>query len=100
MASRTMKAANYIGPYKVQVQEVEMPKLEHPDDIIVKAAICSSGLQGILQELGEGVTLLKKGDRVVMPFNVAHGRCRNCDEGKTASCTGVSPGFAGGAYAM
>jgi len=32
------------------------------------------------------------------PFNVADGRCRNCEEGKTAFCTGVNPGFAGGAY--
>lgn len=55
---------------------------------------------GIIEELGEGVTLLKKGDRVVMPFNVADGRCRNCEEGKTAFCTGVNPGFAGGAYGM
>lgn len=31
---------------------------------------------GIVEELGSGVTLLKKGDRVVMPFNVADGRCR------------------------
>lgn len=53
---------------------------------------------GVVEELGEGVTLLKKGDRVVMPFNVADGRCRNCEEGKTAFCTGVNPGFAGGAY--
>ncbi len=53
---------------------------------------------GIIEELGSGVTLLKKGDRVVMPFNVADGRCRNCEEGKTAFCTGVNPGFAGGAY--
>ncbi|KAG8422797.1 hypothetical protein J3459_010048 [Metarhizium acridum] len=53
---------------------------------------------GIVEEVGEGVTLLKKGDRVVVPFNVADGRCRNCEEGKTAFCTGVNPGFAGGAY--
>lgn len=53
---------------------------------------------GIVQEVGSGVTLLEKGDRVVMPFNVADGRCRNCEEGKTAFCTGVNPGFAGGAY--
>jgi threonine dehydrogenase-like Zn-dependent dehydrogenase len=53
---------------------------------------------GIIEQLGEGVTLLQKGDRVVMPFNVADGRCRNCEEGKTAFCTGVNPGFAGGAY--
>jgi threonine dehydrogenase-like Zn-dependent dehydrogenase len=53
---------------------------------------------GIVQEVGEGVTLLKKGDRIVLPFNVADGRCRNCEEGRTAFCTGVNPGFAGGAY--
>lgn len=44
---------------------------------------------GIIEEVGSGVTLLKKGDRVVMPFNVADGRCRNCEEGKTAFCTGI-----------
>ena len=51
---------------------------------------------GIVSELGSGVTLLKKGDRVVLPFNVADGRCLNCEEGNTAFCTGVNPGFAGG----
>jgi len=53
---------------------------------------------GIITEIGSGVTLLKKDDRVVLPFNVADGRCQNCEEGKTAFCTGVNPGFAGGAY--
>lgn len=53
---------------------------------------------GIVEQVGTGVTLLQEGDRVVMPFNVADGRCRNCEQGKTAFCTGVNPGFAGGAY--
>lgn len=46
---------------------------------------------GIVIETGSGVQHIKKGDRVVMPFNVADGRCRNCEEGKTAFCTGVNP---------
>lgn len=53
---------------------------------------------GIIEEVGSGVTLLKKGDRVVLPFNVADGRCLNCEEGNTAFCTGVNRGFAGGAF--
>jgi len=115
-----MKAVHYEGPFKVSVKEIARPKLQHPDDAIIKVTttcICGSDLHmyqgrtaaesglvfghenmGIVEELGEGVTLLKKGDRIVLPFNVADGRCRNCEEGKTAFCTGVNPGFAGGAY--
>jgi threonine dehydrogenase-like Zn-dependent dehydrogenase len=64
---------------------------------------------GVVIETGSGVSLLKKGDRVVMPFNVADRRCRNwqavpfhlllkhswtmfcSEEGRTAFCTGVNP---------
>lgn len=48
----------------------------------------SSIIVGIVIETGSGVTLLEKGDRIVLPFNVADGRCRNCEEGRTAFCTG------------
>ncbi|KAI5370470.1 Putative alcohol dehydrogenase, zinc-type, GroES-like superfamily, NAD(P)-binding domain superfamily [Septoria linicola] len=118
--ANTMKALHYDGPFKVSVRDIERPKIQHPDDVIVKvttSCICGSDLHmyegrtaaekglvfghenmGIVTEVGSGVTLLKKGNRVVMPFNVADGRCRNCEEGKTAFCTGVNPGFAGGAY--
>jgi threonine dehydrogenase-like Zn-dependent dehydrogenase len=47
MATQTMKAVNYQGPFKVSVEDVELPKLQHPDDVIVKvttAAICGSDL--------------------------------------------------------
>ncbi|KAK4694925.1 glutathione-independent formaldehyde dehydrogenase, partial [Lecanoromycetidae sp. Uapishka_2] len=122
MSSTTtaMKAVHYEKPFEVSVKEVPLPKIEHPDDAIIKvttAAICGSDLHmyqgrtaaeaglifghenmGIVDQVGSGVTLLKKGDRVVMPFNVADGRCLNCEEGNTAFCTGVNPGFAGGAY--
>ncbi|TVY36605.1 putative zinc-type alcohol dehydrogenase-like protein [Lachnellula occidentalis] len=118
--TQTMKAVVYQEPFKVSIEELPIPKLEHPDDALIKittAAICGSDLHmyqgrtaaqgglcfghenmGIVVETGSGVSLLKEGDRVVMPFNVADGRCRNCEEGKTAFCTGVNPGFAGGAY--
>lgn len=52
----------------------------------------------IVERFGPAVTLIEQGDRVVMPFNVACGFCRNCKAGYTAFCTTVNPGFAGGAY--
>ena len=53
---------------------------------------------GIIQEVGPAVTERKVGDRVVMPFNVACGFCRNCLGGFTGFCTTVNQGFAGRAY--
>ncbi|KAK9893317.1 GroES-like protein [Cystobasidium minutum MCA 4210] len=120
MSSKTMKALTYQGAFEVAIKEVSQPKIQHADDIIVKvttAAICGSDCHmyegrtaaeagiifghenmGIVDEVGPGVTLYKKGDRVVMPFNVACGRCKNCENQRTAFCTVVNPGFAGGAY--
>lgn len=31
-----MKAVHYEGPFKVSVKEVDMPKIQHPDDVIIK----------------------------------------------------------------
>lgn len=115
-----MKAVVYQEPFSVAVDEVERPGIKHPDDVIVRVtstAICGSDLHmyegrtaaepgivfghenlGIVDELGTGVTTLKRGDRVVMPFNVACGFCANCVAGNTAFCLTVNPGFAGGAY--
>ena len=70
----------------------------HPYQLTDNKTLIGHENMGIVDEVGSGVTLLKKGDRVVMPFNVADGRCLNCEEGRTAFCTGVNPGFAGGAY--
>ncbi|KAG7086973.1 hypothetical protein E1B28_002889 [Marasmius oreades] len=113
----TMRAVVYDKPFHVTVREVPKPKIVHPDDVIVKVTttcICGSDLHmyegrtaaepgivfghenmGIIDEVGSGVTILKKGDRVVMPFNVACGRCLNCEEGRSAFCTVVNPGFEG-----
>lgn len=31
----SMKAVNYQGPFKVTVEDVPRPKIEHPDDVQV-----------------------------------------------------------------
>ena len=35
-ATTTMKAIHYEKPFEVSVREVPLPKLEHPDDAIIK----------------------------------------------------------------
>ncbi len=115
-----MRAVVYKGPFVVAVENVPDPTLKHPNDVIVKitsSCICGSDLHmyegrtaaqpgivfghenmGVIQEVGAAVKTLKVGDRVVMPFNVACGFCKNCQRGFTGFCTTVNPGFAGGAY--
>ena len=115
-----MKAVVYQGPYEVAVEEVDEPEIEHPNDVVVDittSCICGSDLHmyegrtaaeegivfghenmGIVGEVGEAVSTLEEGDRVVLPFNVSCGFCQNCEEGYTGFCTNVNPGFAGGAY--
>ena len=115
-----MKAVVYKEPFRVAVENVPDPTIQHPNDVLVRitsTAICGSDLHmyegrtaaqpgivfghenlGIVEEVGSAVTTIKKGDRVVMPFNVACGFCKNCVAGYTGFCLTVNPGFAGGAY--
>jgi glutathione-independent formaldehyde dehydrogenase len=115
-----MKAVVYKQPFEVAIESVPDPKILHPNDAIVKitsSCICGSDLHmyegrtaaepgivfghenmGVVQEVGAAVKERKVGDRVVMPFNVACGFCKNCQRGFTGFCTTVNPGFAGGAY--
>lgn len=97
-----MKAVVYEGIKNVNVRDVEYPKIEKSDDIIIKVtstAICGSDLHlihgmipnlkknsilghetmGIVEETGNNVTKVKKGDRVVVPFPVSCGHCFYCE---------------------
>jgi len=54
--------------------------------------------QGIVEEVGPGVTKVQVGDRVSLPFNIGCGFCFNCERGMTGFCLTVNPAGAGGAY--
>src|SRR5213083_2820149 len=118
----------YTGPGSVEVQDLDYPKLELPEQdnrplqhgVILKVVstnICGSDqhmvrgrttappglilgheITGEVVEVGRDVEFIKQGDLVSAPFNIACGRCRMCKEGHTGVCLNVNPERPGSAY--
>ncbi len=115
-----MRAVVYKGKGEVAVEDVEDPKIEDSKDAIIRltsSAVCGSDLHmyesrttlkpgkvlgheplGVIEEIGDGVTSFKEGDRVVVTFNVACGYCINCVKGFTSACLTTNPKQPGGAF--
>jgi len=55
-------------------------------------------ITGEVVEKGDDVLFVDIGDICSVPFNIACGRCRMCNEGKTGVCLNVNPARPGAAY--
>ena len=108
-SSEMMKALVWQGKNSVEVVELPKPKLLEPRDVILKitgSTVCGSDLHllhgtifqlqkgdilghefcGVVDEMGEQVTNLKKGDRVVCSFQIACGDCYFCKQKLSSQC--------------
>src|SRR6059058_4515762 len=109
-----MKAVCWEGKKTVQVLSVPDPSIINPRDAILKittTAICGSDLHlydgyiptmekgdilghefmGEVVEVGRGVTNLRVGARVVVPFAIACGNCESCELGNYSCCENSNP---------
>ncbi|MBE5766117.1 MAG: alcohol dehydrogenase [Clostridiales bacterium] len=112
-----MLACTYVEKGKFELREKSRPVIENAQDAIVRvtlASICSSDLHikhgfvpravpgitvghemvGIVEETGEAVTAVKKGDRVVVNVETFCGECFFCKNGYVNNCTDKLGGWA------
>ncbi|MCM4161767.1 glutathione-dependent formaldehyde dehydrogenase [Antarcticibacterium flavum] len=110
-----MLAMNFRGPFRVRADyDQPYPEIEHPEDAIVRVlrtCICGSDLHlyhgivpdtrvgsvfghefiGEIVEVGSSVEKVKVGDKVMVPFNIACGKCAFCKQELYGNCHEANP---------
>lgn len=109
-----MKALRWHGKSDIRCETVPDPQIEDARDVVIKVtscAICGSDLHiydgytptmeagdivghetmGEVVEVGSGVSKLKVGDRIVVPFNIACGECFFCQKQLFSLCDRSNP---------
>jgi len=104
-----VKAVTWQGKRDVRVVDVPDPRIEEPTDVVIRVtstAICGSDLHlyevlapymhagdilghepmGVVEQVGDAVTHVRPGDRVVIPFNISCGSCFMCSRGLYSQC--------------
>ncbi|GHJ91151.1 glutathione-dependent formaldehyde dehydrogenase [Streptomyces sp. NE5-10] len=104
-----MRALTWQGKRDVRVDTVPDPVIRDGEDVIVRittTGLCGSDLHlyevlgafldpgdvlghepmGVVEEVGPEVTVVKPGDRVVIPFNISCGSCFMCGHGLHSQC--------------
>ncbi|MGQ4583633.1 alcohol dehydrogenase catalytic domain-containing protein [Lysobacter sp. F60174L2] len=110
-----MRALTYHGTKDLRIDTVPDPVIEQPDDIVLRVtatAICGSDLHiyrgkipmvddgdilghefmGVVEDAGAGVSGIRKGDRVVIPFTISCGECFFCQLQQYACCETTNDG--------
>jgi threonine dehydrogenase-like Zn-dependent dehydrogenase len=109
-----MRALCWHGKEDIRCETVPDPTIQNDRDIVIKVtscAICGSDLHlmggfvpemksgdvlghetmGEVVETGKAITNLKVGDRVVVPFTISCGECRQCKWGNFSVCERSNP---------
>ena len=109
-----MKAVVFRGVGDIRLEEVAAPEIENPSDAVVNltaSAICGTDLHfirgtlsgiksgtilghegvGVIDEIGDDVRNLNRGDRVVIPSTIGCGYCAYCRAGYYSQCDVANP---------